>query len=95
MPGIQEILILVIIVLAIMLVPRMMGRRQEAVPAKPAVPMSGKMRLAIAASLFWPAMMAAVFKPWRQNLVIFCYFGLGPVALAWIVFWVRLGFRRK
>ena len=95
MPGIQEIFILVIIVLGIMLVPRMLGRRQEAVPVKPAVALSGRMRLAIAASIFWPAVMAAVFKPWRQDLVIFCYFGLGPVALAWIVFWVRLGFRRK
>ncbi len=95
MPGIQEILILIIIVVAIVLVPRMIGRRQETVPVKPAVALSGRMRLAIAASLLWPAIMAVVFKPWRQDPVIFFYVGLGPVALAWIVFWVMVGFRRK
>jgi len=94
-PGIQEIFILVIIVLAILLVPRMMGRREESVPVKPAVSLSGAMRLAIAASLFWPAIMAAVFKPWRQDPVAFFYVGLGPVALAWIIFWVSVGFRRN
>jgi len=94
-PGIQEIFILVIVFLAIVLVPRMVGRRQESVPVKaPTVVLSGKMRLALAASILWPAVMAAVFKPWRRDFIIFCYIGLGPVALAWILFWVRAGFRR-
>ena len=95
MPGIQEIFILVIIILAIVLVPRMMGRRQETVPVKAAPALSGRMRLAIAVSLLWPAVMAAVLQPWRQDPLIFFYLGLGPVVLSWLVFWVRVGFRGK
>ncbi len=95
MSGIQEILVLVVIILAIFFVPRMMARRKETVPVRRAVPLSGKMRLSIAASIFWPAMMAAILKPWHNELISFLYIGIGPIALAWIVFWVFSGFRKK
>ena len=95
MSGIQEILVLVIIILGIFFVPRMMTRRKETEPVRPAVELSGRMRLSIAASIFWPAMIAAFLKPWRDDLFSFLYIGVGPVALAWIVFWVFVGFRKR
>ena len=95
--GIQEILVLVAIILGILFLPRILNRGQEKKPAasKPAVVLSGKMRMAVAASALWPAAMAAFIQPWKDDLYPFLYIGLGPVILSWIVFWVYTGFIRK
>ncbi len=95
--GIQEILVLVIIILGLFILPRILNRGQEnrAVESKPAVVLSGRMRLAIAASFLWPAALAVVMQPWKRDLFIFLYFGLGPVALFWIIYWVYTGFRKN
>ena len=91
--GIQEILVLVIIILGIFFVPRMLNRRQETVAFKPGVTLSGKMRLAISASIIWPALTAAYLKPWRSDWVTFLYLGFGPVIFGWIICWVVVGYR--
>ena len=95
--GIQEILVLVAIILGILFLPRILNRGQEKNPAasKPAVVLSGKMRLAIAASILWPAAMAAFIQPWKEDLFPFLYIGLGPVAVCWMIFWIYTGFLRK
>ena len=95
--GIQEILVLVIIVLAIFFLPRIMNRGQDKQPTefKPVFVLSGKMRLAIAASVLWPAATAAFIQPWRESLILYLYIGFGPVAVIWIIYWVFTGFRRK
>jgi len=96
--GIQEILVLVIIILAIFFLPRILSRGQattQVAVQKPAATLSGKMRLAIAVSVLWPAGVAAFLRPWREDLILFLYFGLGPVAVCWIFFWVFTGFRKK
>ena len=95
--GIQEILVLVAIILGILFLPRILNRGQEKRPAvfKPAVVLSGKMRMAIAASVLWPAAMAAFMQPWKNDPFPFLYIGSGPVALCWIIFWVYTGFLRK
>jgi hypothetical protein len=94
--GIQEILVLVIIILAIFLLPRIMNRGQEKKPTEtePAFVLSGKMRLAVAASILWPAMIGALMQPWEKDPVPFIYLGFGPVVLAWIIYWVFIGFRK-
>ena len=94
--GIQEILVLVAIILGILFLPRILNRNPEkkAMP-RPAVVLSGKLRLAIAASILWPAAMAAFMQPWKEGLFPFLYIGLGPVAVGWIVYWVYTGFLRK
>ena len=91
--GIQEILVLVIIILGIFFVPRMLNRRPETVASKPAVTLSGKTRLAISASIIWPALTAAYLKPWRSDWVTFLYLGFGPVIFGWIICWVAVGYR--
>jgi hypothetical protein len=95
--GIQEILVLVAIILGILFLPRIWNRSQgnRAVAPQPTVVLSGKMRLAIAASILWPAAMAAFIQPWKDDLFPFLYIGLGPVAVIWIIYWVFTGFRRK
>jgi hypothetical protein len=95
--GIQEILVLVIIILAIFILPRILNRGQmkQAVEAKPVVVLSGKMRLAVAASFLWPAVIAALVQPWKGDLILFLYLGLGPVAVVWGSYWVITGFRKK
>ena len=95
--GIQEILVLVAIILGILFLPRILNRGQEKKPAasKPAVVLSGKMRMAVAASALWPAAIAALMQPWKNDLFPFLYIGLGPVILGWIIFWVYTGSIRK
>jgi len=95
--GIQEILVLVIIILGILFLPRIFNRGQESRPAvpRPVIVVSGKMRLAIAASILWPAMMAAFMQPWEKDLFRYLYLGVGPVAFIWITYWVVTGFRKR
>ena len=95
--GIQEILVLVIIILGILFLPRILNRGSDSRPAvqKPAVVISGKMRLAFSASVLWPAVMAAFMQPWKKDLYLFLYIGLGPVAVVWMVYWVLTGFRKR
>lgn len=93
MTGIQEILILAIIVLAIFFAPRILAKGNEKTQVKPALVVSGKMRLAIAASIFWLLLAAAILQPWNQNLILFLYAGVGPVVFGWVINWVVLGFR--
>ncbi len=95
--GIQEILVLVIIVLGILFLPRILnrGQEQQTVAAKPVVVLTGRMRLAIAASVLWPAVVAAFMQPWKQDLFSYLYLGPGPVLVVWILYWVITGFRKK
>jgi hypothetical protein len=95
--GIQEILVLVIIILALFFLPRILSRGQEkqAAVRKPMIMLSGKIRLAVAASVLWPAVVAAFIQPWKGNLILFLYLGLGPVAVVWGSYWVFIGFRKK
>ena len=95
--GIQEILVLVIIVLGILILPRIINRGQASpmVKAKPAVVLTGRMRLALAASVIWPALVAAFMQPWKQDLVTYLYLGIGPVSAIWILYWVYIGFKKR
>ena len=93
MSGIQEILILVVIIMAIFFLPRVISRGKEKKQLEQVFALSGKMRLAIATSVFWPLLMAAVIQPWQKNMPLFLYIGFGPVAFGWIINWVSHGFR--
>jgi hypothetical protein len=95
--GIQEILVLVIIILGILFLPRILNRGGEKSPVetKPVVELTGRMRLAVAASFVWPLLIAAFMQPWKQDLFPFLYLGPGPVAMVWIVYWVVTGFKKR
>ena len=94
MSGFQEILLIAVILLGILFVPRMMPRKGVQMPARPALVLSRNMRVAIAASAIYPAIVAAFLQPWRQDLILYLYTGAGPVILGWLFYWVLTG-RKK
>ena len=96
MPGYQEILIISAIVLGVIFIPRLMEQKKPAPRlAQPAKRLSGHGRLAVAISIIYPLLVAGIMKPWRTDAIAFGYIGLGPVVLAWLLYWVAMGFRRR
>ena len=98
--GIQEILLIVAILMAIFFIPRMTGRyRSQSIsrsrPLSARIHLSGRRRLALLASLVWPLGIAIYLEPWRTSIVPFLYYGLGPVLLCWGISWVMYGFAEK
>ena len=96
MPGYQEILIISAIVVGVVFIPRMMEHKKPApklVRSRKSLP--GRWRLAIAFSIVYPLIAAAVMQPWHKNPAAFGYIGLGPILLGWLLWWVLQGFRRK
>ena len=96
MLGLQEILIISAIVVGALVIPRMMAPEKRTPRlVRPKKRLSGRGRLAIAASVVFPLVVAAVMQPWQNDPVNYLYIGLGPVILAWLLFWVLQGYRRR
>ena len=96
--GMQELLLIVLIVLGIFLVPRMikpMPAPRKAMLRRPAVRSTRALRLAIILSVLWPAACALYLKPWQQNGILFVTLGIGPVVLGWSLRWVLAGLKNK
>jgi hypothetical protein len=94
MPGFQEILLVAVILLGLLFVPRMLPRKGAQTSARPAIVISRNLRVAIAASVIYPVVAAAFMQPWRKDLLLFLYTGLGPVLLGWLLYWVFTGHRK-
>ena len=100
MSGIQEILVIVVILLGIFFIPRITRQGQNVAAPRTAFLsasrfLSGPMRLAIVTSVVWPLLAAAYYKPWQNEPLSFFYIGAGPVAAAWSVYWIVTGYRKK
>lgn len=97
MSGLTEILLIVAIVVGILFLPGLKNKKSEkATQLLDRVSrISGWMRLAILASLLWPAFVALYLKPWNNHWHIFLYVAVGPVALTWGIFWVFSGFKKR
>jgi hypothetical protein len=96
MLGLQEILIISAIVVGALVIPRMMAQEKRAPRlVQPAKRLSGKVRLAIAVSAVFPLVVAAFMQPWHKDPISYLYIGLGPVILAWLLFWVFQGYKRR
>ena len=98
--GIQELLLLILIVMAIILVPRMTTKSKKHAPLKflrrPKITyFTGKLRLAIVLSLLWPGIIALYFTPWHTGWKPFVIVGLGPVVIVWSVIWVMAGYKNR
>jgi len=91
-----EILVIIAIALAIFMLPRLTGKRvQKGSPALSRISkISGWLRLAIMASILWPAGSALYLKPWNAHWLKFVVLGIGPVILFWGIYWVLSGFRK-
>ena len=94
MSGFHEILLIAAILLGILFVPRMMPKKGVQTSTRPVMVISRNMRVAIAASVIYPAVAAAILQPWRKDLILFLYAGVSPVLLGWLLFWVFTG-RKK
>ena len=95
MSGVNEILIIAAIIAGIFFIPRMMpAKHQSSVPRR-TIALSGRVRLAIAVSIIYPLAAAAFFQPWKKDLVLYLYAGLGPVALYWLLKWVVGGLKDR
>ena len=95
MSGVNEILIIAAIVAGIFFVPRMMPAKRQMQVSKKAVTLSGRMRLAIAISIIYPLAAAAYFQPWKKDLLLFLYMGIGPVVFYWLMKWVFAGLKDR
>ena len=97
MSGVMEILLVVLIAVGIFMLPRVMNRQPERGIRRldRGLKISGWMRLAVLASFLWPALLGLYIKPWNNHWHIFLYGALGPLVLAWGIFWVFSGFRKK
>jgi len=97
MSGVTEILLIVAIIVAVFMLPRMMSRRPESDTPHQGrgLPLSGRMRIAVLASLLWPAIMAILLEPWNGCWVVFFYAAVGPIVLLWGIYWVFSGFRKE
>ncbi len=96
MSGLQEILVLVLIVIVLFFLPRMVSRPAQ-VP-KPPVQMKqipGKWRLAVFVSLVWLVVTALWLEPWKGSEILFAGVGVLPVAVFWGGVWVITGFNRR
>ncbi len=96
--GIQEILVIVLVISGIFLIPRMMKPRpapQKVVLRRAPLELSWTLRLAIILSILWPLACAFYFKPWQQNLMPFATLGIGPVVVGWSLNWVLAGIKNK
>ncbi len=93
----NEVLVIIAIALAIFMLPRLTGKRIEKGGRQQAgviSKMTGWARLALMATILWPAVMAFFLKPWNENWPMFFYVGMAPVVFFWGVFWVLSGFRK-
>jgi len=91
-----QILVIVAIALAIFVLPRLAGKQvdKNGSTSRNILEISGWLRLAIMASILWPAGAAFYLKPWNSHWPMFFYVGIGPVILFWGIFWVLSGFRK-
>ena len=95
MSGLQEILVIVLVIAFILFLPRWTGRGTKKTSAKPLQTLSGKLRLAVIASVIWLMLWATYFKPWTGEILAFTLVGLCPVIIGWGALWVIDGFKKK
>jgi hypothetical protein len=97
MPSLTEILLIVVIVLAIFMLPRLMKKGPETnmQSVRGKVVLTGWKRLAILVSVLWVILAALYFRPWNGPWIVFLCAGAGPPVLGWGLFWVLSGFLKK
>ena len=98
MSGFQELLLILIILLAILFIPRITARNADQSSLSPVIRrpprhLSAWLRLAILASVLWLLGALLYFRPWEGQWVTFGAFGVLPLVVAWGGFWVFVGYQ--
>ena len=98
MLGLTEILLILLIIVVLFFLPRMVSRSAPAARKPPPriliKRLSGRLRLAILASVIWLAAAAMWLQPWRGNQLLFVAVGAAPVIVGWGIYWVVSGFKQ-
>ncbi len=96
MPGINEIVLVVVIAIALFFLARKSHRRPVMKPVFSfKEKMGGRKRLTIVASIFWPIFIGVYLEPWHNNALHFIYIGIMPVAVVWGIAWVIDGYKKE
>ena len=96
MPGINEIVLVLVMPVAIFFMTRKSHRRPEMKPIfSIKEKIGGWKRLTIIASISWPIFIGVYLEPWHNNPLHFIYFGIMPVALVWGIAWVIDGYKKE
>ena len=98
--GLQEILLIGLIIAGIIIVPRVLKPQSQSSPAPRRsakdLKLTWPLRLAIVLSLLWPLCWVLYFKPWQQTAIVsFVAVGIVPVAIFWCTKWVVGGVKVK
>lgn len=92
--GYQEILIISAIIVGALVVPRIIKPPKPSLRfVRPRIKLTGTWRMAVAASIIYPLIAAAIMQSWREGMITFAYAGLGPVLIGWLLWWVFRGFK--
>ena len=94
MSGLSEILLITLIIAILFYLPKRAGGDSPARRRRLRVSLSGRMRLAIVASILYLPAAGYLFNPMDGDPIRFAVFGVGPVILGWAIYWVVLGYRR-
>ena len=97
MSGLTEILLIIAIILGILVLPKRLRRPQEVYRRRldQLLELTGWHRVAIVASILWPALLALYLEPWNTGWLMFLFIGVFPVGLGWGIYWVLSGFRKR
>lgn len=94
MSGIQEILVVLVVILILFYLPQRTGGNRTQKTGGLSGALSGKVRLALLISFVWLACTAYFLPPWEERIFPFLYLGIGPIVLGWGISWVFFGFRK-
>ena len=95
MSGLQEILLIVLVIAVILFLPRITGRGTGKASGKSLPSLSGRLRLGVVASIIWLLVWTTYFTPWNGSMLAFALVGLCPVILGWGALWILAGFDNK
>jgi hypothetical protein len=97
--GFQELLLIVLIVIGIVCLPRLLGRRptppnDAMAPPPTRFRITGFIRLALFGSMAWILATAVYLEPWTRWDQHYLIVGVGPVLLFWGLIWIISGYRK-
>lgn len=97
MSGLQEILIIILIILVILFAPRLLGSHpsENRSPSDRIKAISGAARLKMSISLLWLIIAALWRQPWQNSWIPFLTVGILPLLIFWIGQWVFSGFKKS
>jgi Na+/H+ antiporter NhaD/arsenite permease-like protein len=95
--GINEILVLVLLIACILILPRLFKKdsAKKVSASKKIKNLSAKIRFSIVLTLAYLIIAALYLKPWENNPIVYLSYGVVPVFLTWAIAWIVTGKKNK